>query len=231
MNSFVIKGAAMSALLLWGAAVPGAAMADSDGRVYEVTIRNATLGQPIAPSVLVTHRAGFSLFQIGDDASIGLATMAETGAPFDLADEVAASARVDNVVVLPFDRDPPVMLPGESNTTTITATGNAKYFSAAGMLAATNDAFYAVRGIRLPNRGSVTVRAAAYDAGSEANTEADGEIPASPGGNLDGVKGGDGEGYIHVHAGIHGGAFLDPAQHDWRNPVLEITIKRLNGDD
>ncbi len=206
----------------------GVAVADEDGRTYRITIRNATLGQPIAPSVFATHDAGFTLFQIGGDATLALGTMAETGAPFDLADEVASSGGVDDVVVLPFDRSPPVMLPGESNATTITASGDAKYLSAAGMLAATNDGFYAVRGVALPKKGTVTVRAVAYDAGSEANTEADGQIPATPSGNLDGVKGGDGEGYIHVHAGVHGIADLDPAAHDWRNPVVEIVIERID---
>jgi hypothetical protein len=40
----------------------------------------------------------------------------------------------------------------------------------------------------------------------------------------------DGEGYIHVHAGIHGiGGMdgLDPATFDWRNPVVEVTIERV----
>lgn len=230
MRHAVKNGVALGALLISGALVPTMAVADSDGRTYQITIRNATLGQPIAPSVFATHDAGFTLFHIGDDATLGLATMAETGDPSDLADEVEDSDGVDDVVVLPFDRDPPVMLPGESNTTTISASGDAKYLSAAGMVAATNDGFYAVRGIALPKHGKVTVQATAYDAGSEANTEADGEIPATPSGNLDSVKGGDGEGYIHVHAGVHGGADLDPAVHDWRNPVIEITIERMDDE-
>jgi len=39
----------------------------------------------------------------------------------------------------------------------------------------------------------------------------------------------DGEGYIHIHAGIHGAGTgtLDPATYDWRNPVVEITITRI----
>ena len=39
------------------------------------------------------------------------------------------------------------------------ADGDAKSFTAVGMLAATNDAFYAVRGVPLPKRGRITVRA------------------------------------------------------------------------
>lgn len=40
----------------------------------------------------------------------------------------------------------------------------------------------------------------------------------------------NGEGYIHVHAGIHGiggDDGLDPETYDWRNPVVEVTIERI----
>jgi hypothetical protein len=101
------------------------------------------------------------------------------------------------------------------------------------MLAATNDAFYAVRGVKLPNNGTITVYATAFDAGSEDNNEADGDVPASTLGN--GADAGTNvapkEGFIHVHNGIHGGAYLDPATHDWRNPVVAITIERFDDDD
>ena len=93
------------------------------------------------------------------------------------------------------------------------------------MLGMTNDAFYAVRGIRLPKEGKITVHAVAYDAGSELNTEAESDIPG-PGGN---AHVDPGEGAIHVHRGIHGGAFLVPTERDWRNPVVEITVERLRG--
>lgn len=40
----------------------------------------------------------------------------------------------------------------------------------------------------------------------------------------------NGEGYIYVHPGIHGVGGengLSPATHDWRNPVVEATIERI----
>jgi hypothetical protein len=40
----------------------------------------------------------------------------------------------------------------------------------------------------------------------------------------------NGEGYIHVHAGIHGIGGpngLDPAMEDWRDPVVQVTIERI----
>lgn len=228
MKNTIFKGTALGALILSGVlGASAAALADGGMRNYEVTIRNATLGQPITPSLFVTHNSEFSMFEVGDTATPGLATMAETGNPGVLVTEVESSDGVDDTVILATDLMPdPVLLPGLSNTTTISASGNTEFFSAVAMLAATNDAFYAVRGVRLPNSGSVTVRGAAYDAGSEENTELDTDIPAIGAPPMN-VHVDPGEGFIHVHAGVHGGFDLIPAQHDWRNPVVEITITRI----
>lgn len=229
MKHTILKALAVGALVAGGiAATSQIALAGS--KTYRVTVANATGGQPLAPGLLITHNSSFSLFQVNAAPSMGLATMAETGDPGVLAGEVSGAPGVSAVEVLLGEGVPvPVAVPGESNSLVISASGNAKYFSAAGMLAATNDAFYAVRGVRLPKHGKITVHAVAYDAGSEENNELDGQIPATPGGNTDGVLGGDGEGFIHVHGGIHGGGYLVPATHDWRNPVVEITIERVNG--
>ena len=244
----------ISRVLLPGAVLAAGAIAfassalagDDDGRMYRVTITNATLGQPVAPSVIATHGGAFQLFQLGPapmagddgyDYYFALAAMAETGYPFHLLDEVADSRGVWEAVALPFPgRMPPVLLPSESNSTTISASGNAKYLSAAAMLGATNDAFYAVRGAPLP-RGvgdSVHLVASAYDAGSEANAESPDTVGFLGASEDNPVSGNgineNGEGFIHVHAGIHGvggPGGLDPAVLDWRNPVVEVTIERI----
>ncbi|MDX1764306.1 MAG: hypothetical protein R3231_08300, partial [bacterium] len=69
--------------------------------------------------------------------------------------------------------------------------------------------------------------AVAYDAGSEANTESCDYIPGPPCGSHVHDDANDPEGYIHVHAGIHGIGDLVEANMDWRNPVVEIKIRRL----
>ncbi len=218
---------------------------DFGKRMYRVTITNATLGQPVAPSVIATHTRAFRLFNLGPtpvegDADyalyFGLATAAETGSPIPLVDEVAASGGVREAVALLTDRTPPVLLPGESNSTTISAFGKAKYLSAVAMLGATNDAFYAVRGALLPKSvGDVThVYANAYDAGSELNEESADTVGALGATDDDPTTGfginKNGEGFIHLHAGIHGAGGpdgLDATVYDWRNPVVEVTIERI----
>ncbi len=246
MKRFISKAALLGAVLTAGAiALTPAAMAADKDRMYRVTITNALLGQPVAPSVIATHTGAFHLFELGlapvegdpgYDDYFALATMAETGFPFLVLNQVSASAGVWEAVVLATAHTPPVLFPSESNSTTISASGNARYLTAVAMLGATNDAVYAVQGVRLPNGigDSVQVYANAYDVGSEANAESADTVGAL-GASDDNPMTGEGinengEGYIHVHAGIHGvggEGGLDPAVFDWRNPVVEVTIERI----
>ena len=246
MKTSNIKNALLSVALIAGtAAFASNAMAGDKERVYKVKVANAMLGQPVAPSVIATHNGEFSLFEIGPaptmgdsdyDSYLALAAMAETGFPFHVDYQVSMSDGVWDTQVLLTDNGPmvpPVIFPGNSNYLTITASGNAKYLSAVGMLGMTNDAVYAVRGAMLP-RGvgdKVRVYGKVYDIGSEANAESAATIGAL--GAMDenpetfeGINV-DGEGYIHIHNGVHGIADLSPAAHDWRNPGVEITIKRI----
>jgi hypothetical protein len=248
MKTSVSKVTLLGAVLAAGTiALTTAATADPDqgARMYRVTITNATLGQPVAPSVIATHTDAFRLFELGPTPEPGdagyatyfaLATAAETGFPFYLRDQVAASDGVSEAKALPTDRMPPVLFPGESNSITIGASRNARYLTAAAMLGATNDAFYAVRNVQLPHKmgDSVHIYADAYDAGSEANAESADTVGALGAMDDDPMTGfginENGEGYIHVHAGIHGVGGpngLDASIYDWRNPVVEVTIERI----
>lgn len=246
MKTLNFKNALLGVVLVTGiASLTPAAMAGGNDRMYRVTITNATLGQPVAPSVIATHSDAFHLFGLGPapmpgdsgyDDYFALATMAETGFPFLVLDQVDVSNGVWEAKVLATSRMPPVLLPSESNSTTIGASGKAKYLSAVGMLGATNDALYAVRGVMLPRGVGDTVHVGtnAYDAGSEANAESADTVGALGAMDDDPLSGAGinegGEGYIHVHAGIHGtggSGGLSPATHDWRNPVVEVTIERI----
>ena len=91
----ISKIALLGAIIVAGTiALTPAAMARSNNdrgeRMYRVTITNATLGQPVAPSVIATHTGAFRLFELGPtpvpgdfDYALyfGLATAAETGSP------------------------------------------------------------------------------------------------------------------------------------------------------
>ncbi len=219
---------------------------NSKERMYRVTITNATLGQPIAPSVIATHNHKFTLFELGPtpevgddgyDVFFGLATAAETGFPGVLHEAVSVSDGIWEAVAVLTDNTPPVIFPGGSNSTMISASKSAKYLSAAAMLGRTNDAFYGVRSVRLPKDigEPMYVYANAYDSGSEANDESPETVGALGGTDDNPITGEgintNGEGYIHVHAGIHGVGGpegLSPATDDWRNPVVMLTIERIH---
>ncbi len=229
---FVSTRALGSALLLAGTLLAGTAQASEEARTYEVTITNATRGQVITPAVLIAHDRGFSLFEIGSAASAGLAHQAEEGDPSVLIGELAEESSVDAVeVVFNFenvDPVPPVLLPSQSASAEITT--SSKYLTVSAMLAVTNDGFAAVRGVKLPKKGSITVYANVYDAGSEANSEEGIYIPGlGGGGSHDDTR--EAEGFVHVHSGVHGGADLNPADHDWNNPAIQIDIRVVGSHD
>lgn len=198
------------------------AQADSGGHVYNVKITNVTRGQVITPPVLVSHTAGFELFRLGMPASPELTKLAEDGMSGDLVAQLANTHAVYDVATAAGP-----LLPGQSVTLQISVKRGFPQLSAVGMLASTNDAFFAMRGVQVPLFGKVDVEAGAYDAGTETNNESCVYIPGPPCGS-GGVRDTSGaEGYVHVHAGIHGIADLDPAMHDWRNPVVEVAISKM----
>lgn len=189
---------------------------------YRITITNATAGQVITPPLVVLHRAGFSLFSVGDTASPGLVTLAETGNNSELNAEVSGAHGVFSTLaatdVIPF---------GHSASFTFSAPNRA-HLSLAGMLATTNDGFAGLKDVALPKR-EAHYYAYAYDAGSELNNESCAYVPGPPcppdSGNL---RTDHGEGFISIHNGIHGGSDLNPKQLDWRGPVAVISIERMH---
>lgn len=223
MRTQLLFSLAAGLILMTGTLTTAPAFADDDDvQRYAVTVTNLTRGQILTPPVVISHNRDFILFTPGAPASPELATLAEDGMTGPLLGLLATLPAVYDSAV----STGPV-LPGHSVTVEITTSGKFNTISAVGMLASTNDGFFAVKGVTAPKRGDATVEAEAYDAGSEANTESCAFIPGPPCGHP-GVRDTAGaEGYVHIHAGIHGIGNLTPAMHDWRNPVAHVTIHRL----
>jgi len=189
---------------------------------YRVTITNVTRGQIFSPAVVVTHSDAASLFALGSPASAGLAQLAEEGDASGVVAMMSANPEVTDVTV----DEGGALMPGA--TTSVMIRGKpTDLVSVAGMLVSTNDAFYAVAGAPTPQHGAETRRASAYDAGSEANSEDCAYIPGPPCGNGGAHDPAVAEGYVHVHAGVHGIGSLDAAQLDWRGAVAVVRIERL----
>lgn len=212
-NYFLISLVAFLGIMVAGNTFAG------EGRTYEVTITNLTRGQVITPPVLISHNGDFKLFTAGSAASPELVALAEDGD----ASSLLASLAVDDDV-FDYTQAGGPLFPGQSVTVEITTEGNFSYLSAAGMLASSNDAFFSINKVKVPNFGKESIMSPAWDAGSEANTESCEHVPGPPCGNHARMTNGA-EGYVHIHAGIHGIGDLVAGVHDWRNPVAKITIK------
>ncbi len=167
------------------------------------------------------HRYAPNLpFVPGEAASPELAMLAEGGHTQPLEAALSGNPRVNDTAT-----STGLLEPGGSTTIEVERQPGLGRISLAAMLIPTNDAFLAARNVRLPRGHEViTIVVPAYDAGSEPNDEDCGNIPGPVCGG-EGVSGEDGEGYLHVHAGIHGIANLAAKTYDWRNPVASISIK------
>lgn len=201
------------------------AYADSEHSVrrYAVTVTNLTRGQGMAPPAVIAHNGNYKMFGLGEPGGAELAELAEAGNGSPL---LAVASSLPTVYRTALGSGG--IAPGASQTIEIETTGRFPEISLGAMLGTTNDAFMAVRSVVAPRRGSVTVMAEAYDAGTEANSEDCAFIPGPPCGDFNHNPAAP-EGYVHVHAGIHiGGGGLTPAMHDWRNPVAQIEIRRMD---
>jgi len=198
-----------------------------DGRRFEITVTNLTRGQQFTPILVATHTNEVNLFTLGTPASPQLARLAEEGDTGPLFTLLVGMSEVKYVAV-----GAGLTNPGQSKTVIVRSSGKFRHMSVAAMLIPTNDGFFSINNVEGPNGDQVlTLFSPAYDAGSERNDELCSSIPGpfftecgGPGG---GAKVGGGEGYVHIHAGIHGIGNLDASQRDWRNPVAKITIRRI----
>ncbi len=193
-----------------------------DVQMYKIIITNLTPGQPLAPVMAATHRPGISFFELGKPPSDELAMLAEAGDGNPMATKLLDMPGVRDAQISTMG----LTFPGNSTTMMVSAKHSADHVSIGSMLGATNDAFFAIKDVELPkDNQTTTYMADAYDAGSETNDELSSTVAGLGG---EGYSPNDsGEGFVHIHSGIHGIGDADPAALDWRNPVAEIVIERV----
>jgi hypothetical protein len=184
---------------------------------YEVTVTNLTKGITFRPAVVATTQWGETFFEAGSSASVELETIAESGNSAPLAGSLDSYDSVS----LDF------IGPGQSGSVVVAARGRYGSISLASMLSPTNDTFFALNSVQLPNGNQMmTIYVPAWDAGTELNDELCANL-AAPNFNGDpGPASDNGEGYIYVSNGIRGVGDLDADQMDFNNPVARITITR-----
>jgi Spondin_N len=224
MNRHVFVAVATSLVLAGSAATGAQQTAQSGSKTFEISVTNVTPGISFTPLLITTHSSRISLFQPGQPASPELATMAEAGNTAPLKALVVASGES-----LDAQSTSGLLAPGATVTVRVQANERFDRLSIAGMLLPTNDGFVALNSIELPwDRRAVTMTAIGYDAGSEPNDELCANIPGPHCGGVGPSPDADGEGFVHVHNGVHGFADLNASTYDWRNPIARITIRRIN---
>jgi len=194
---------------------------------FEVEVINLTNFQPLSPVALIAHREG-NIWTIGESSSDELELLAEGGdnseivsANFAIADGSGADA----------------IGPGGRETISVTVFRDIDglYLSSATMLVNTNDAFTGFNRLDVSAFSvgdSETLMVPAYDAGTEANSEAEGTIP----GPADGGEGydvaRDDVDFVSLHNGVVTSDFgltssvLDES-HRFDNPVAKIVVTRI----
>jgi hypothetical protein len=199
----------------------------NEGRwTYEVTVTNITYNQRFTPLLLATHKPDIRFFTLGQAATPELVTLAEDGNVAPLRTLLDGSPLVNTTAA-----GNGLLDPGKSISFRIQGNPWRDRLSLAAMLIPTNDAFVSLNAVQLPYPGwpAQTYTARAYDAGSEVNDELCSSIPgplfAECGGSGGGGKVNGGEGFVHVHRGVHGVGDLKPNVRDWRNPVAEVSVR------
>ena len=198
---------------------------------YDVTITNLTTGQPMSPAIIITHGPRVSLFAGGRRASQGIKEIAEDGNPATAHAMLSGARGVFEAVATgaPIHR---IGGPGPNVLTArISGDREKRFLSLATMLICSNDGFAGVSGVALPTSATpVTAYAYAYDAGTERNTEADGDIvpPCFGIGPTTGTGGGGHVGEqlnVRMHPGFDGPRALSPKLHGWSGPVAMVSIQ------
>ncbi|MGI2172075.1 spondin domain-containing protein [Shewanella sp. MF05960] len=195
-------------------------------QTFTVTVTNLTANQPMSPVILAAHASDAMLWNAGEMASEAIEKMAEGGDTADIAALGVINSSVNGTGLL---------MPGMSETLTLTLDeADVASISLATMLVNTNDAFtginsYAIAGMQID--ATTAMKFMAYDAGTEANSEAKGTMPGPADGGEGFNAARDDVDFVHIHPGVismYDGladSVLD-ASHRFDNPVLAVTIMR-----
>lgn len=207
------------AMLLAVFLLPAAALAhgrgDAGAAMYQIKIKNLTANQIFSPPVFISHDASYNLFKLHKFASKDVRLIAEMGDTGPAAMRATYSRRVFDVQTAAGP-----ILPGESVTVTVRSPRWARLALAA-MLVQTNDGFVGVNSLRLKGLSTRSFNLRALDAGTEANNEMAAYVPGPPFG---GTMRDPTHQRIHYHAGIKGGADIDPMTYGWTGRVARLTI-------
>jgi len=199
--------------------------------MFQVQFSNLTAGQPMSPLVAVVHDSGFSLFNIGQPASVGLEHLSEGGETAPLVTLASSDPGYMGSAVGAGGTPPggTAMV----SFSVVQANLPTAQLSLATMLVNSNDAFAALKAESLSAMtvgASVSLDVLSYDAGTEAHSESAATVPGMAGVGFNAARD-DVRNAVHLHPGVitaddglSGSALT--AAHRWDNPVARVTITR-----
>lgn len=194
---------------------------------FDVTVTNLTNAQPLSPVGVIAHEDG-NIWTLNESASEALELLAEGGDN--------SSLLAESYVLASASGQAPVG-PGGSETISITLqdTLQNRYLSLATMLVNTNDAFSGKNKLDISQfevGTSQSMMAAAYDAGTEFNSETMGTMPgpADGGEGFNSIR--DDVDFVARHSGVVTSDFglsssVLTEAHRFDNPVIKITVTRM----
>lgn len=211
-RSLLAAAVAMSAL-------SGGALAA--GKAVEVSVTNYTSGQPFSPITCVVHDHTFSIYQLGQPASLALEKIAEDAKAGALEQDVADSNGAARMLVI---GDGPI-LPGGTDSVVVEM-DRRDLVSCVWMLVNTNDTFSSITNVERPKKREVfRFHRLALDAGTEVNDENADNIPGPCCEDPDEDGALEVGGVVLGSPGIAGIGDLEHV-HDWRGAVAAVVVRR-----
>jgi hypothetical protein len=221
------------ALTLIASVVTGSDLRGNDQRQemsrtfkWSVKLTNLAFMQPFAPFFVLNHNnSAAHVFSVGRRSSPALATLAEDGSTMPLIDSYNGTKGVNMAMAVGSGH----LYPGKSWTFMVETSDMYPFLSLASMAINTNDCFAGFN--RIKPMSELRMDSPGYDSGSETNDELCVNIPgpacsAFPKTNRTDLND-NGEGFVHIHRGMHGIGDLDASVYDWRNPMLRIEFQRM----
>ncbi|MDR9827280.1 spondin domain-containing protein [Vibrio sp. FNV 38] len=202
----------------------------STTQTYSVNVANLTVNQPMSPLAILTHNAGFKLFDIGSPASVPLEYLAEGGSNAELIALMDSDSSVEQGL-----SGNGLVLAGQSDSVNVTVDSSYPYLSVASMLVNTNDAFVGETGINVSSLEvgeSYTMNMSVWDSGTEGNDELAASIPGPAGGGEGFNADRNDDDRVAFHSGVisqDDGLTTSAlyANHRFLNPGAQLVITRL----
>lgn len=159
-------------LSLFAMHTPAFGAVEQSSHSFTASVQNVTAANLLSPYLVIVHKAGSSLFDVGSPASAGLQQLAETGATTLIQEELAQNA--DVLSVSKVEGMP--LIAAESRSLDFSVKGEdlkaGALVTVVAMIGKSNDSFISLKDLPLRSLRAqpLSFKAENFDAGTEENT-------------------------------------------------------------